>query len=107
MSYKYAYSLNGEHYRGAFSSRDEAIAEALGAARRSDDTPQSVFVGRMVAANPKAEGHARAVWSHITARAREKFGDAASNYLANLGKPAIEELDAALELVVLGWLQRN
>jgi hypothetical protein len=107
MSDKYAYSLNGDQYRGAFSSRAEATQEAIAAARRAEDTPQSVFVGRVVPASAKADGHARAVISHMAARAREEFGDAASQYLANLSKAQIEELDGALELVVLGWLQQH
>jgi hypothetical protein len=107
MSGKYAYSLNGEHYQANFASREEAVAEAIAAAQRAADSPQSVFVGRRVPADPKASGHARAVLAHMAARAREEFGDSASNYLTQLSKPQIEELDAALELTVLGWLSRN
>ncbi len=107
MSDKFAYSLNGEEYRGAFASRDEAVKEALEAARRSSDAPPTIYVGRRVAADPKASGHARAVLSNMAARAREEFGDAASSYLTGLSKPQIENLDESLELVVLGWLQRN
>jgi hypothetical protein len=104
---KYAYSLNGEHYRGSFSNREEAVAEAISAARRSDFGPQTVYVGRMVPADCKASGHARAVLSHMAARAREELGDNASEYLANLAKHQVEDLDEVLELVIRGWLQRN
>ena len=107
MTGRYAYSLNGEHYRGSFESREEAVAEALEAARRSADVPQTVFVGRRVPGDSKASGHARAVLSHMTARAREEFGDAASNYLTNLSRRHIDSLDQALEMVILGWLQHN
>ena len=107
MADKYSYSLNGEVYRGAFGSREEALAEAMEAARRSSDTPPTVYVGRRVPADPKAGGHARSVLANMGARAREEFGDAASDYLTDLSKPQIENLDQALELVVLGWLQRN
>jgi hypothetical protein len=107
MSDKFAYSLNGEHYRGAFGSREEALSEALEAARRPSDTPQTVYVGRRVPADSKAAGHARAVLANMTARAREEFGDAASSYLTGLSKQQIENLDESLQLVILGWLQRN
>ena len=107
MSGKFAYSLNGEHYRGAFASREEAAAQAIEAAQRADETPPTVYVGRRVPADPKAAGHAPAVLANMTARAREQFGDAASSYLTGLSKQQIEELDEALELVILGWLQRN
>jgi hypothetical protein len=104
---KYAFSLNGEHYRGSFASREEAVAEALDAARRAADVPQTVFVGRRVPGDSKASGHARAVLSHMAARAREQFGEAASGYLANLDKTQIESLDEMLQTVVLGWLEHN
>jgi hypothetical protein len=103
---KYTYSLNGEHYRGAFATREEALAEAIEAARRSSSSPQTVYVGRTVPADPKASGHARAVLTNMAARAREEFGDNASSYLVKLPKPRIEQLDEALELVILGWLER-
>ncbi|HEX4055371.1 MAG TPA: hypothetical protein VHX86_13990 [Tepidisphaeraceae bacterium] len=107
MAGKYAYSLNGELYRGCYSSREEAVTEAMEAARRCTDTPPTVYVGQRVPADPKAAGHARGVLANMTARAREEFGDNASAYLAGLSKQRIEDLDEALELVVLGWLQRN
>jgi hypothetical protein len=104
---KYAFSLNGERYRGSFNAREEAVAEALDAARRSPDDPQTVFVGRRIPGDSKASGHARAVLSHMAARAREQFGDAASDYLTNLAKPQIDTLDETLEMVILGWLEHN
>jgi hypothetical protein len=107
MSDKYAYSLNGEDYRGAYGSREEAVSEAMEAARRCSDTPPTVYVGRRVAADCKAAGHARSVLANMAARAREEFGDAASSYLTGVSKPQIENLDESLELVILGWLQHN
>jgi hypothetical protein len=107
MTGKYAYSLNGEHYRGVFASREEAVAEAIECARRCSATPQTVYVGRRVPADAKAAGHARALLANMAARAREEFGDAASSYLTGLSKDAIEKLDESLELTILGWLQRN
>ena len=105
MSGKYAYSLSGDQYRGPFSSREEALAQAMAAARRSSASPQSIYVGRMVPADAKAGGHARAVLSNMTARAREEFGDAATDYLTGITKQQIDKLDEALELVTRNWLQ--
>ncbi|MGA3066967.1 MAG: hypothetical protein ABSF29_08985 [Tepidisphaeraceae bacterium] len=105
MTSKYAYSLSGDQYRGPFSSREEALAQALAAARRSTASPQSIYVGRMVPGDAKTGGHARAVLSNMTARAREEFDDSAGNYLSKLTKPQIEKLDQALELVIRNWLQ--
>ena len=107
MAGKYAFSLNGEHYRGTFVSRDEAVREAIIAARRSADTPLSVYVGRRVPGDVKASGHARAVLANMTARAREEFGDAAGTYLTEVTKPQIAKLDEALQIVIQGWLQQN
>ncbi|HEY1923304.1 MAG TPA: hypothetical protein VGG44_11190 [Tepidisphaeraceae bacterium] len=107
MSDKFAYSLNGEHYRGAFNTREEAVSEAIAAARRCSDTPQTVYVGRRVPGDCKAAGHARTVVTNMAARAREEFGDDASSYLNGLSKQQIENLDESLQLVILGWLQRN
>jgi len=107
MAGKYAFSLNGEHYRGSFESRDEALREAISAARRSVDTPLSVYVGRRVPGDVKASGHARAVLANMTARARDEYGDAGASYLAGITKPQIEKLDEALQMVIQGWLQQN
>jgi hypothetical protein len=104
---KYAFSLNGDHYRGTFETREEAVREAFFAARNSETSPQTIYVGRMVQADPKADGHARSVISHMQARAREEFGDAGSQYLVGLNKPQIESLDNAIELAIRGWLSQN
>jgi hypothetical protein len=107
MHPKYAYSLNGEHFSGNYSTRDEALTAAIDAARRAENSPTSVYVGRRVPADPKATGHARAILSNMAARAREEFGDAGSSYLTKLSKHQIENLDKSLELVILGWLEHN
>ena len=107
MHPKYSFSLNGELYSGAYSTRDEALSAAIQAAQRSEITPQTVYVGRRVPADPKAAGHARAVLSNMAARAREQFGDAGSSYLTGLTTQQIDNLDKSLELVIRGWLEHN
>jgi hypothetical protein len=107
MTGKYSYSLSGERYTGAFATREEALKEAVAAAQRSEDAPQTVFVGRIASADSKASGHARIVLANMAARAREEFGDAATGYLTKLTKPQIETLDAALENTINQWLHEN
>jgi hypothetical protein len=107
MAAQYSFSLNGEHFRGSYSTREEALADAIAAARRGADSPQSVYVGRRVLADPKASGHARMVLSNMAARAREEFGDAGSSYLTQLPKQQVESLDESLEKTILAWLERN
>jgi len=107
MHPKYSFSLNREHYSGAYPTRDEALTAALEAAQKSADSPQTVFVGRRVLSDPMASGHARAILANMNARARSEFGDIGSNYLANLSKQQIDNLDRSLDLVIRGWLEHN
>ncbi|MGD0770325.1 MAG: hypothetical protein ABSB42_19245 [Tepidisphaeraceae bacterium] len=107
MNGEFAYSLNGEHYRGAYPTREEALAEAIEAARGCDDSPQMVYVARRVPADPMASGHARTVLANMSARAREEFGDSASSYLSGLARQSVDNLDKSLELVIRGWLEHN
>jgi len=103
----YAYSLDGQRYIGSFETREQALTIALEAARQRRTPPESVFVGRSVPVDPKASGHARIIVSNMAARAREEAGDVGSEYLQNLPKDQIEELDAALETTILGWLTKH
>jgi hypothetical protein len=104
---KFTYSLNGSEYTGQFDTRGAAESAAIEAARRSPAAPATVYVGRMVGPDTMAAGHARAVLSHMTARAREQAADDGDGYLANVSKSQIEELDAALENSILGWLAKH
>jgi hypothetical protein len=107
MIEEFAYSLNGEHYRGAYLTREEALAAAIEAARRCDDSPQMVYVGRRVPADPMAWGHARNVLANMSARARQEFGDSAPSYLSGLSRQSVENLDKSMELAIRGWLESN
>jgi hypothetical protein len=104
---KYVYSLNGSEYTGHFETREAAESAALFAARRSEMLPEVIYVGRAVAPDTMASGHARAVIAHMTARAREQTADGSFEYLAELSKPQIDDLDKALETTVLGWLAKH
>ena len=103
----YAYSLEGQRYIGAFETREQALTMALEAARQRQAPPETVFIGRSVPADPKASGHARIILSNMAARAREEAGDAGDGYLQSLPRDQIEELDAELEITILGWLTKH
>jgi hypothetical protein len=107
MNEQFAYSVNGEHYRGVYATREEALAEALAEARRCDDSPPMVYVARRVPGDAMASGHARAVIGNISSRAREEFGDTASSYLTGVSRPQVEKLDKALTAAIESWLGAN
>jgi hypothetical protein len=102
----FAYSFNGDDFLGSFPNRDAALAAGV-AACRGNDAATTIFVGRVVTVDPKASGHARAVLSHMAARAREEAGDAANSYLADLTAAQVNDLDKELEKTVLAWLGKN
>jgi hypothetical protein len=104
---KFAYSLNGSEYTGQFDTRSAAESAAVEAARRSPAAPATVYVGRMVGPDAMAAGHARAVVSNMFARAREQAADSGDGYLAKVAKSQMDELDAALENSILGWLAKH
>src|SRR4051794_17697906 len=57
MPARFAYSLNGENYVGAFANREDALAAGLDAARDPRNlllSPQTIFVARRVEADPHA-----------------------------------------------------
>jgi hypothetical protein len=104
---KYAYSLNGEDYLGAFDTRVAAELAGFDAARRESTPPDTIFVGRMVAADPKATGHAWSILARMTGRARQDYGDTGGRYLSNLTNDQVRELDSLIEIAILGWLQKH
>jgi hypothetical protein len=107
MPARYAYSLNGENYTGTFAARDEALAAGIDAARESLDPPQTIFVARRVEADPHASGHARTVLREMAWQAHDEVGASATSYLHKLSDDQVNELDLAIEKVVLEWLRRN
>jgi hypothetical protein len=109
MPARYAYSLNGENYAGAFASREEALSTALDAAGDplNLNPPQTVFVGRRVEADPHASGHARTVLREMAWQAHDEVGAPAAKYLNKVGDPEIRELDGAIERVLYDWLRKH
>jgi hypothetical protein len=109
MPARFAYSLNGENYIGSFASREEALSAALDAAGDplNLNPPQTVFVGRRVEADPHASGHGRTVLREMAWQAHDEVGAPAAKYLNKVGDPEIQELDGAIEQVVLDWLRKH
>jgi hypothetical protein len=110
MPARFAYSLNGENYIGAFGSREEALAAAFEAARDPMGlqlSPQSIFVARRVEADPHAAGHARTILREMAWQAHDEVGAPARQYLNQLDDAQIQELDGAIEKVLYEWLRKN
>jgi hypothetical protein len=109
MPARYAYSLNGENYTGAFDSRELALAAALQAARDPSNLaqPQSVFVARRVEADPHAAGHAKTLLREMAWQAHDEVGAPAANYLNQLQPEQLHELDRAIESVLYDWLRKH
>src|SRR3954468_24838671 len=108
MPARYAYSLNGENYTGAFATREQALDAALTAARDPLKLePQTVFVARRVEADPHAAGHARTVLREMAWQAHDEVGAPAANYLQKLSQNQIDELDGAIESVLYEWLRKH
>jgi len=109
MPARYAYSLNGENYRGTFATREEALNAAMEGARDPllPIPPQTVFVARRVEADPHAAGHARTVLREMAWQAHDEVGAPAANYLKKVGEDQIKELDIAIEKVLYEWLRKN
>ena len=109
MPARYAYSLNGENYTGAFGSREEALHAAIDAARDPMNMvqPQTVFVARRVEADPHAAGHAKTILREMAWQAHDEVGASASNYLHQLPREQVQELDRAIEKVLYEWLRTH
>ena len=109
MPARYAYSLNGENYIGAFDSREQALSAALHAARDPSNLaqPQTVFVARRVEADPHAAGHAKSVLREMAWQAHDEVGARAANYLNELQPEQLGELDRAIESVLYDWLRKH
>jgi hypothetical protein len=109
MPARYAYSLNGENYSGAFAARDQALAAAMQAAHDPMNLaqPQTVYVARRAEADPHAAGHAKTVLREMAWQAHDEVGASASSYLNQLPEDKIKDLDRELEKVLYDWLRRH
>lgn len=106
MAPKYAYSLTGDpqDYQGSFASRREARAAALDALKSLPTPPTTVFVARVVPANPQTTGHARNV---IREMSRRGDGFGLDNYLIGLKVDQVSDLDKELSATIANWLLKH
>jgi hypothetical protein len=106
MSTKYAFSLTGDanDYQGTYTTRREARAAALDALKQLPNPPATVYVGRVVPADPQTKAHARTVLREMTRRG-EAFG--LSNYLVGLKVDQVSDLDKELSNTIANWLLKH
>jgi hypothetical protein len=104
---RYAYSVHGEKFVGAYPTRDEAVERAFEVARMLPTPPSSVFVGKRVAGDPQAKNLARNVLRLMRERALSAVGDEAEGYLAGVTKEQETDLDQSLAATVVDWLERH
>ena len=104
---RYAYSVHGEKFLGAYETREQAVARAIEVARMQPTPPSSVFVGKRVAGDPQAKNLARNVIRLMRERALGAVGDEAEGYLAGVTREQEADLDRSLQEAITGWLERN
>ena len=101
----YAYSFDRETFQGAFATREQAADAGLRAAQQQMNNVPSVFVGKRVAIDPQADGHADAIARSMRQRMLASSGDA--GYLAAANEHVLADLDAQLAATIVGWLTRH
>jgi hypothetical protein len=104
MLSRYVYSLNGEEYVGAYTTREAAESAALSAVHFLAEPPSTVFTARSVIPDPSTAGCARLLISHIAARDLAA-GD--GGYLANVSEEELRDFDTELEKALVAWLARH
>ena len=111
MTDKFAYSYNGENYRGSFDGREEAFRRAMEYMGGLLTLPATIYVGRIVAADAHAKNLAPSVVREMASRARSRAGGPAgylaADYLSTVTPEQLRDLDASLEMSILGWLSKH
>ena len=104
---KFAYSYDREDYVGAYESAEEALAAAVENSQGLSNPPTTIFVGTIVQADPQATDHAKTIINNMSQRAHVDYGDPAARYLKNVMPAQVKELDEALKVSILSWLQKH
>lgn len=105
MFNEYAFSFDRETFEGKFATREQAVEAGLKAAQARTDVIAAVFVGKRVAPDPQAEGHAEDVARSMRRRMLARTGDA--TYLAGANEHTLADLDATLAKCIVEWLRRH
>src|SRR5689334_2411496 len=104
---QYAYSLNGENWTGAFTTRDAALAAAIQKCSGAADPPLTVFVGELAGGDGLAEHLGKGITQELRNRFTVRGQDAAARMLRNASRAQVEELDGQLEPVIMAWLRKH
>ncbi|MGA2232279.1 MAG: hypothetical protein ABSH22_15385 [Tepidisphaeraceae bacterium] len=107
MPGQYSYSFNGDDFTGRYETREEAQGAAFDAARRANLPPTTVYVGRVVEADPGAQGHALQILSQMALRLRRECCEGSERNLAQLTAAQVDDLDHELAGVIESWLKKN
>jgi hypothetical protein len=104
---KFGYSYDREDYTGAFDTPEAALAAAMKSLETFSNPPTTIYVGRLVHADPQAADHAEMILNAMKQRALVDYGDSARAYLRGVTAEQTKELDGVIETAVLGWLGQN
>ena len=101
----YAFSFDRETFQGSFATREQAAEAGLRAAESRIDSVAAVYVGKRVATDPQADGHADDVAKSMRRRMMARTGEA--GYLSAANEHTLADLDAALASAIIAWLRRH
>jgi hypothetical protein len=104
---QYAYSLNGENWQGAFTTREAALQSALQKCSGVCDPPGTVFVAEIPASEAFADHLGPALIREMRDRAAIQGNGEASAYLHDVAAAQLNQLNEAIESILMRWLQTN
>src|SRR6266850_5587556 len=104
---KFAYSYDREDYVGAYETAEDALAAAVDNSQGLSNPPTTIFVGTIVQADPQAADHAKTIINNMSQRAHVDYGDPAARYLKNVTPAQVKELDEAIKISILNFLQKH
>lgn len=107
MDISFAYSFDRETFHGNYETRQEALRQALGRLRESDESAEMIYVGKRVPVDPGSSGLAELILGAMRRRVRDQTGDAASQYLLRVDEHALAELDSEIDRIVRAWLAKH
>lgn len=97
----YAWSTDDESYHGCFDSREDAAAAAF----EEDEEADTAWTGRRV--TPVRVADADDLIERVAVRTSDEAGEWADDYLYDVPKPVVAELQAALQALWDAWERRH
>jgi len=104
---KFAYSYDREDYVGAYDTPEDTLAAAVDNSQGLSNPPTTIYVGTIVQADPQAADHAKTIINNMSQRAHVDYGDPAARYLKNVTPAQTKELDEAIKVSILSFLQKH